>query len=1019
MAFVSDSIHKLSDWVMHNQRKKYIYGLMEGSLQDEAFLSRKAATLCELHRLGYSIPPAFILSSHVSLEYSQSESKTLEEPILQDLKAAVDSLGVSCGRVFGASSGPPPLLLSVRGGALVNPNTDVSFEQSSIDSVNTDIVDILGAPDSWCIPGVKESCLGIGMNDRVVEHLASISNPFIAYNTYAHFLVRFGTIVLGAPRRHYRRVLADHVQTTGRAGLNLTREDLMHIVEQFKLIADVPEDPFTQLQMTILEMYKCWFSPTAVAFRSGALNVSRTIGTAVIVQSIVFGGTGVCFTRSPVTGEQEGGVFGTYWAKSGEKIALNEDFQQRDAQAYQRLAETSRSLEQNFKDMQQFEFVYNSDDNVLHILQVQAGRRTPKAAMKIAVDMVAQRSLTEREALLRIDAAKTNFFMQMQLRPDQLESATPLGTGLSASRGVVTAPVVFSSAECMERSMRGEVILCLYECFPIDARALRAASGVITMGGNIFSNAAVLCRGLGKPCITTVRDMSLTLQGSHTVLVSSITNSGGVSGSSGESREEEGTSEGDNLVVIRSGDVITLDGSGGRILPGNMQPTISLAQDGDFQTVLGWADKFRKLRVDAHIHSNTDMVAQVNLARERGGDSIGCISTDGMFSSSTDRLALTRTALLRRPHPDRQQPLQALAQLHRNDLKKVFRAAGTRSIVVKLLDAPLCDYLFQNDEEFLVAFAQEQQLSEDEVRQAVRHTLTDRNPDYGLRGCRISAFYPDITEMQVRAILSAALDLAVGIGEATTTSVAAVEGKEAQTEGEGEGEQQGGAGGGGQGSGEPERVTPFEVIPKILVPMICTAHELESVLALIDRVAYQVHSEYCQQHSMLASIDPATLYEVGAVFNSPRACLRAETVGKQVSFAAFSVDDLTALTFGCQKDDAEKFFPHYIYDKIYLADPFKSLDDLAVGQLVQTGINKCREANNSFDCSILDGDHTSDPRSLDFFSQYGATAVVCSPDHLPVARIAAAQTEIRTSNKFGLVNTYVPDMADYLESMIW
>ena len=370
MSFVSDSIHKLSDWVMHNQRKKYIYGLMEGSLQDEAFLSRKAATLCELHRLGYSIPPAFILSSHVSLEYSQSESKTLEETILQDLKAAVESLGVSCGRVFGASSGPPPLLLSVRGGALVNPNTDVSFEQSSIDSVNTDIVDILGAPDSCCIPGVKESCLGIGMNDRVVEHLASISNPFIAYNTYAHFLVRFGTIVLGVPPCHYRRVLADHVQTTGRVGLNLTREDLMHIVEQFKLIADVPEDPFTQLQMTILEMYKCWFSPTAVAFRSGALNVSRNIGTAVIVQSIVFGGTGVCFTRSPVTGEQEGGVFGTYWAKSGEKIALNEDFQQRDAQAYQRLAETSRSLELNFKDMQQFEFVYNSDDNVLHILQV-------------------------------------------------------------------------------------------------------------------------------------------------------------------------------------------------------------------------------------------------------------------------------------------------------------------------------------------------------------------------------------------------------------------------------------------------------------------------------------------------------------------------------------------------------------------------------------------------------------------------------------------------------------------------
>jgi len=370
MAFVSDSINKLSNWVMPNQRKKHIYSLSEGSIQDETFLSRKAATLCELHRMGFAIPPAFILSSSVSLEYSESEMKTLDEPILQDIKAAIESLGASCHQSFGSTSGPPPLLLSIRGGALVNPNTEVSFEESNLDSVNTDIVDILGAPDSWCIPGVKESCLGIGMNDQVVEHLSSITNPFVAYNTYAHFLVRFGTIVLGAPRRHYRRVLSEHVQTTGRAGVNLTKEDLQHIVAQFKLIADVPDDPFTQLTMTILEMYRCWFSPSAATFRSGALNVSRSLGTAVIVQSIVFGGTGVCFTRSPITGEKDGGVFGTFWAKTGEKIPLNEEFLQRDEKAYQRLTETSRSLETQFKDMQQYEFVYNNEDNVLYILQV-------------------------------------------------------------------------------------------------------------------------------------------------------------------------------------------------------------------------------------------------------------------------------------------------------------------------------------------------------------------------------------------------------------------------------------------------------------------------------------------------------------------------------------------------------------------------------------------------------------------------------------------------------------------------
>jgi pyruvate,orthophosphate dikinase len=378
MSFVKESITKFSSWMMPQAKKKYIYSLNEGSLQDEAFLSRKAANLCELHRLGYSVPPAFILSSFVSMEYHKSEGQTLEETILKNIKDAVVSLGSSTGNVFGSTSGPPPLLLSVRGGSLVNPNTDVSFEDANLDSVNTDIVDILGAPDSWCIPGVKESCLGLGMNDKVAEHLSNIANPFIAYNTYAHFLVRFGTIVLGAPRRHYRRILTEHVQSTGRAGTNLTKEDLMGIVEKFKQIADVPEDPYVQLNMTILEMYRTWFSPSAVQFRSEALNVARNTGCAIIVQTIVFGGTGVCFTRSPLSGEPAQGVFGTFWAKSGEKLTLNEAFRERDQAAYDKLAETSRSLEQAFKDMQQYEFVYSHEDNVLYILQLQAGRRTPK-----------------------------------------------------------------------------------------------------------------------------------------------------------------------------------------------------------------------------------------------------------------------------------------------------------------------------------------------------------------------------------------------------------------------------------------------------------------------------------------------------------------------------------------------------------------------------------------------------------------------------------------------------------------
>lgn len=365
---------------------RLIYNLSQGSMNDEQFLSRKAATLCELHRLGFKVPAAFILSSEASMEYQLSNEKLLSDATKEEMKRAMADLEKATNTGFGASAGVQPLLLSVRGGALVSANTLLSFEERQLDSVNTDIIDILGAPDSWCIPGVKESCLGIGLNDAVAANLAQLSNPFVAYNTYAHFLVRFGTIVMGAPRRSYRRILSEHVETTGRAGMNLTEDDLKSIVAKFKEIVAVPEDPYEQLYLAIQEMYRCWFSPSAVEYRSEALNLPKATGTAVIVQSIVFGGTGVCFTRSPVSGEKDAGAHGTFWSKSGDKLTL-EQYGAVDPNIYNALGEISRRLELQFRDMQQYEFVVGEDRNI-YLLQVQSGKRTPKAAMKIAVDMV-------------------------------------------------------------------------------------------------------------------------------------------------------------------------------------------------------------------------------------------------------------------------------------------------------------------------------------------------------------------------------------------------------------------------------------------------------------------------------------------------------------------------------------------------------------------------------------------------------------------------------------------------------
>mmetsp|Transcript_5702 Transcript_5702/g.12731 ORF Transcript_5702/g.12731 Transcript_5702/m.12731 type:complete len:945 (-) Transcript_5702:65-2899(-) len=927
------AIDKISDWIAPHHEPKCIYSLSEGSAADEAFLSRKAASLCEIHRLGFSVPPAFIVSVHAAQEYNKSTARELKPEIVQMLKTAVDDLAKSMGKGFGSTTGPAPLLLSVRCGAMVSASTDVSFEDDPfLDSVNTDLADSMGAPDSWCIPGVKESCLGIGMNDQVAAHLATLTSPFTAYNTYAHFLLRFGTIVCGMPRSRYNEVLNDHVEATGRAGMNLTREDLIGICDRFKAIVEVPQCPFTQLHMAVLELYSCWYSPTAMEFRSEGLGVDPALGTAIIVQSIAFGNTGVCFSRCPVTGM--GGIAGTFWSKTGDKCAIGSGLLQSDETAFLLLAQTAKALEGHFRDMIQFEFVHNAEENTVHVLQVQAARRSPKAAMRLAVDLVESKVLTEREALLRVDAAKASFFLHQHMAAEQLASP-PFSMGVAASRGVVTGPLAFTAAECMELSSRGDVVLCLQECSAHDARAIRSASAMITISGGIFSNAAILCRGMGKPCVTRIRTAAL------------LTNPDG--------SKMLRTSAGDE---VRAGEVVTVDGTHGRIFTG-LRPCISFFEDPDFQKVLGYADKFRRLRVHASISTlggSAGIKEQVMLARRMGADALGCVSTDGLFYSSEERLALVRNVLVERNTLQRAAHLRMLGELHREDLRALLRAGDGRSVGVKLLDLPLGMFL-PSEPADMVAFAQHANHSVADVKRAVASIL-DADPDMGLRGCRIATFCPEITEMQVRAVACAVLDLLL----------------------------------------EDLPSNP----PKILVPMLVTSHELQHVLALVDRVGGEVRREYEQVHPQLAALASLPLFTVEALIDTPRACLRAETLAacRGVSSVSLCSGQVTALTFGCTRTDAEKFFPQYIYNKIYLADPFRSLDDMAVGTLLGEALRKCKGAHRGIQCSVIDEDHTSDPRSIDFLASYGVDVLVCPPMRAPLARLCAAQAEVRASNKY-------------------
>ena len=579
-------------------------------MKDIDALSRKGANICEIHKLGISVPPAFILSTDLSVEFYKIGVKSLPGKIRSEVKNAIYQLEHSTGKMWGSGNGLAPLLLSVRTGSVVCPTSLVATDDIALESsVRNDLLENIGAPDSWCIPGAKESCHGIGLNDRVVEHLANLTSPQFAYNTYAHFLLRFGTLILGAPREKYLEVLRMFVKETGRSGAELSSEDLKSIVEEFKEIKYVPEDLFEQLEMAICECYDCWFSPEALQYRRDALDSSDDVGTAVIVQSMVFGGTGVCFTRNPFSGEE--GIYGNFWSREGVKVGLDSALPLMEPTAYAGLSALAKRLEIHFADMTQFEYIVG-DDGTLFVLHVATGRRTPKASLKIAVDLVREKVITPREALLRLDAKSIEFFMQPQLHPEEL-FRVPFAAGVAASSGVATAPVTFSADACLEMAAQGPVLLCLDTCSFQDARALRAAAGVITLDGGMVSDAAILCRGMGKPCVTGVAapgPAQLTLNS---------------------------TADGQRILrnaagaILAEGDTATIDGGNGRLVLG-VVPTVTLLDDPNFQLLLSWADEFRSMRVEACIAAPVAITpALLSHAHHVGADGFGCINTDHLY----------------------------------------------------------------------------------------------------------------------------------------------------------------------------------------------------------------------------------------------------------------------------------------------------------------------------------------------------------------------------------------------------
>lgn len=718
-----------------NAATKYIYELHEGSSGDAGLLSVKGANLCEANRLGYLVPPAFILTTEAATKYSQEDKGQLDSNLVLEIAASIEKLEFATGHKFGSTEGRVPLLLTIRGGSSFSTENIVGTEEKdlSISTINNEMMDVLGAPDSWCIPGVKESCLGIGLTDRVASHLATLTSTTFAYNAYAHFLIRFGTLVLGIPRSRYRKILNDFTSSTGKTNDQLNEDEVWQIYAMFRQITDLPQDPFVQLQMAIKAMYEAWFHTDAALYRQEVLGMSLDTGLALIVQTLVVGDTGIAFSRNPATGELGAGIYGCVWSKFGTKQSL-QAYAGDKSSIYDKLLDMVRNFEAHFRDMVQIEFVV-LDSEEIYVLQVLRGRRTPQASVRLAVDLQEEKIISEREAVMRVDARNPSTFRQydFEAKPD----FEVIAHAETASRGVIIGSVAFNAVECLELQAQGQkIILVQLDADHADERVLKLCDGLILMRGGVLSPPATLCRALGKPCVTGVSGIKIGHLGDVPYL------------------------EVNSFLHIVKGDIISMNASTGKVYKGacNILPTY---RDEYFRDIISWSDKFRKMKVQARVISSCAAL-DAGHAHECGAEGIGYLSTNFMFTCNEDRLSLIRLILLAKAEEDRKSHINVLEELQQEDFSRIIRAINPSEFLgqkeraylgVKLLDVSLSTFWSARDIN-VTALASGMNIQAADIKEAIS-LYHDNNPEIGLRGCRITALHPEITEMQLRALFKA------------------------------------------------------------------------------------------------------------------------------------------------------------------------------------------------------------------------------------------------------------------------
>ncbi|MEM1435886.1 MAG: pyruvate, phosphate dikinase [Pseudomonadota bacterium] len=860
---------------------KRVYLFTEGGKDDRDLLGGKGANLCEMTNLGLPVPFGFIITTPTCNEFFELGYR-LPTLLEQEYRLALDLVEKRMGARFGDPDNP--LLFSVRSGAPVS------------------------------MPGMMDTILNLGLNDEIVEGLArKTGNPRFAYDSYRRFIQMFGDVVLGVDGELFEEAISRHKAALNKTlDVELSAEDWQAVIETFKTITEFPQDPFEQLKRAVEAVFRSWNAPRAHVYRE-MNNIPATLGTAVNVQAMVFGnfgddsGSGVAFTRDPSTGESR--FFGEFlFNAAGEDVVAGirtpepiEALQSRLPKVYEELFDTQALLEKHYRDMQDIEFTIQ--EGRFYILQTRSGKRTGRASVKIAVDMVNEGLIDEKEALLRVSPEHVESFLHPMVDP--AAKTDIVAKGLPASPGGATGHVVFSADEAVTVAADGtKVVLVRRETTPEDIHGMKAAEGILTELGGMTSHAAVVARGMGVCAITGCGALTIDYQA--------------------------GTATTRAGVVISRGDVITLDGASGEVMLGDV-PKIEASTNDDFRVLLSWADKHRRLKIRA----NADTRVDAESARALGAEGIGLCRTEHMFFE-TERLAAMRAMILSESREERAQHLETLLAFQREDMLGIFTAMDGLPVTIRLLDPPLHEFL-PHTEADMRAVAESIGKPFEKVRE-ITANLSEVNPMLGFRGCRLSVVYPEITEMQVTAIIGAAIEAA----------------------------EQG-----------------VRAYPEIMIPLVINVREIRLINQVIERSIYALQKE---KASLIS-------YKIGTMVETPRACLSADRLAAAVEFMSFGTNDLTQMTYGFSRDDSGKFVPEYLDQKLIENDPFVSVDQRGVGRLMQMTIEDANARKKGIKFGVC-GEHGGDPRSIRFFHEIGLDYVSCSPYRVPVARIAAAQAHV-------------------------